>query len=196
MAWVTWLVVKAENNSVSTRSPGGWAPRVTRGTEPAGREEEQCTLGTKLRVGDGSGGLVRCLGCLGFPDFDLPDWKIESLRHVEEQLRDILCGRIYVQFAEALARILQRCRERVVFAEQRSVVEVLGDPFAYRLLEAIEVNYHPVFVKRLFPQYKGNSGGMAVQVPAPACIVHKPVSVTEGKCLGDGIHVSPQTQRL
>jgi hypothetical protein len=61
------------------------------------------------------------------------------------------------------------------------MIEILFDPFAYRLLQMIEVMHHSLVIERFGLKRNGHPGGVPVQVSTLPLIPEKTVTVTERK---------------
>ena len=79
---------------------------------------------------------------------------------------------------------LQRCDERVVFAENHLVIELAVDPPFDDPLDVGKIADHVAVVERAAADFDLRNGVMAVRVLADAVVVEQPVAVAELNFLG------------
>ena len=109
---------------------------------------------------------------------------------LEDQLGNVLHGRIVVADEHRFAERTERFQQRVVAPQDHPVVELPVDPSLDDALDLSEITDHLPIVQRLRPHLNLRDRVVSVRVLADPVVIEQPMTITEVDALGYGIHLT------
>lgn len=103
-------------------------------------------------------------------------------------LRDRLGRRIPFHWIEGLAMTAQSVAQRIVLAQQGSMVKIFIDPGLHSMLEFTKFIDHVVLIEKFPLEYNLDSSVVTMQIPTGSVKIHQSMGVTKIDFFDNSIH--------